>query len=237
MSENPEIRHFLRQLLNSEIGEIWDIMTLEERRKVVEHFAVHDFPSNTLIYNVADPPANLWVLFKGGVKKFRDGVGGRSQIIRMIRPVQHFGYRAYFAREPYGSSAMTIEDSIIGTVPLDLVSELIGSNPEFARFFIHQLARDLGQSDGKIVNLTQKHMRGRLAEAISALIDTYGYEPDGYTISMYLSREDLANLSNMTTGNAIRTLSEFAQDKLVVVDGRKIGVIDEKAIRKIARMG
>ena len=62
-------------------------------------------------------------------------------------------------------------------------------------------------------------------------------EADGYTLSIYLSREDLANLSNMTTSNAIRTLSLFAADKLVLVDGRKIKIIDEERLRQISRLG
>ena len=104
-------------------------------------------------------------------------------------------------------------------------------------FFIKLLAIDLGISDQRTVNLTQKHIRGRLAEALLFLKDSYGLEEDGATLSIYLSREDLANLSNMTTSNAIRTLSTFASEKLIAIDGRKIKVIDEERLRKISRIG
>lgn len=72
---------------------------------------------------------------------------------------------------------------------------------------------DLGMSDTRTVNLTQKHIRGRLAESLLMLKDNYGMEEDGITLSIYMAREDLANLSNMTTSNAIRTLSCFADEK------------------------
>lgn len=62
-------------------------------------------------------------------------------------------------------------------------------------------------------------------------------EEDGITLSIYMGREDLANLSNMTTSNAIRTLSCFAEEKIIVVDGRKIQIIDEPRLRKISRFG
>ena len=52
-----------------------------------------------------------------------------------------------------------------------------------------------------------------------------------------MAREDLANLSNMTTSNAIRTLSCFASEKIIVVDGRKIQFLDEAKLRKISRFG
>jgi CRP-like cAMP-binding protein len=87
------------------------------------------------------------------------------------------------------------------------------------------------------VNLTQKHIRGRLAEALLFLKDCYGLEEDGATLSIYLSREDLASLSNMTTSNAIRTLSAFANEHIVAIDGRKIKIIDEEQIKKISKIG
>ena len=67
--------------------------------------------------------------------------------------------------------------------------------------------------------------------------DTYGLEEDGSTLSIYLSREDLANLSNMTTSNAIRTLSQFATERLITIDGRKIKIIEEEKLKKISKIG
>lgn len=106
-----------------------------------------------------------------------------------------------------------------------------------AWFFIHELSQNLGNSDSRIVNLTQKHIRGRLAEALIVLLDNYGYEEDGVTLKIYLSREDLANLSNMTTSNAIRTLSGFVTERLIVVDGRSIKILNEPQLRKISKFG
>ena len=86
-------------------------------------------------------------------------------------------------------------------------------------------------------NLTQKHIRGRLAESLLFLKESYGLEEDGSTLSIYLAREDLANLSNMTTSNAIRTLSAFAGEKLIAIDGRKIKFMNLAELEKISRIG
>lgn len=159
------------------------------------------------------------------------------QILRLIRPVQYFGYRAYFANEVYNSSAAAIEPSVVGTIPMKLVEEMINNNVKLAWFFIQQLSHDLGGSDRKIVNLTQKHIRGRLAEALIVLRDHYGFEEDNMTLRIYMAREDLANLSNMTTSNAIRTLSGFVSEKLITVDGRQIKLLNEPMLRKISKFG
>nr|MDE6854209.1 Crp/Fnr family transcriptional regulator [Muribaculaceae bacterium] len=222
---------------NEDMAEIWSILSSDEKRVVTDNLEIHSFKKNQLIYAEGDEPEFLWVLLKGKVKKIKEGVGGRVQILRLIRPVQYFGYRAFFAGEPYVSSAAAFEPSTLGAVPLHIVRDLIQNNMRLAWFFIHELSRNLGGSDTKIVNLTQKHIRGRLAEALVVLADNYGYEDDNCTLKIYMSREDLANLSNMTTSNAIRTLTTFVNERLLIVDGRRIKIINESQLRKISKFG
>jgi CRP-like cAMP-binding protein len=102
---------------------------------------------------------------------------------------------------------------------------------------IRKMASELGFSNTRTVSLTQKHIRGRLAESLLFLKDTYGFEDDNLTIKVYLSREDLANLSNMTTSNAIRTLSTFAGEDVIELDGRKIKILDLKRLERISELG
>ncbi len=227
----------LEKILSQGLSEIWKVLSPDEKHLIAEHFAVHNFKKNQLIYNEKDEPRNLWCLLRGKVKVFKDGFGGRPQIIRLYRPIQYFGYRAFFAGEHYTSSAAAFEPSTVGAVPMDVVKLLIDGNRELAWFFIHELSKHLGGSDNKIVSLTQKHIRGRLAEALVLMRDNYGYEEDGKTLRIYMAREDIANLSNMTTSNAIRTLSAFAQEKIITVDGRRIKIIDEQALRHISKFG
>ena len=231
------IKNALEKVMSEDLSEIWTVLNSEEKHRIVDAFVIHNFKKNQMIYAEGEEPEFLWCLLQGKVKKFKDGIGGRVQILRLIRSVQYFGYRAYFANERYNSSAAAFEPSIVGTLPMSLVEDMINNNRELAWFFIHELSRNLGGSDTKIVNLTQKHIRGRLAEALVVLSDHYGYEDDNMTLKIYMAREDLANLSNMTTSNAIRTLLGFVAEKLITVDGRRIRILDENRLRKISKYG
>lgn len=201
------IKDTIDKIITEELTDIWMLLTNEEKRLLIDNFTIHHYKKNKIIYAEKEEPEFLWVLIEGKVKKYKDGVGGRVQILRLINPGQYFGYRAFFAREHYVSSTATLEESVLGTLPMSLVEVMISKNNRLAMFFIHELSRNLGNSDTKIVNLTQKHIRARLAEALLVLRDNYGYEEDdNMTLKIYMAREDLANLSNMTTSNAIRTL-------------------------------
>lgn len=231
------IKTAIEKVMSEDMAGIWSLLKNDEKRVIVDNFVIHNFKKNEMIYVENEQPEFLWCLLKGKVKLFKNGLGGRQQILRLIRPVQYFGYRAYFAQEPYVSSTQAIEPSVIGALPMQIVHQMITQNNDIAWFFIHELSRNLGHSDSRIVNLTQKHIRGRLAEALIVLLDNYGYEEDNITLKIYMSREDLANLSNMTTANAIRTLSGFVAEKIIVVDGRSIKILNEPLLRKISKFG
>ncbi len=231
------IKEALARVVSADLAEIWSILDGDEKRRVLDSFVIHNFKKNQIIYAEGEEPEFLWCLIKGKVKLFKDGIGGRSQIVRLIRPVQYFGYRAYFAEEPYVSSAGAIEPSMLGSLPMSLVMDMMQQNNRIAMFFIKELSHNLGGSDTRLVNLTQKHIRGRLAEALIALKENYGYEDDNSTLRIFMGREDLANLSNMTTSNAIRTLSGFVNEHVITVDGRRIRILNEPALRKISKFG
>ena len=219
------------------LSELAVTLSVEERRQVAMHMVVRTFEKNETIYSEGDVPRNLLCLLEGKVKIYKEGVGGRNQIVRVVSPVEYFGYRAAFSEENYVTGAAAFEASTIAIIPMRLIFSIAERNAHLCNFFIRKLAKALGKSDERTVNLTQKHIRGRLAESILFPKENYGLEADGCTLSIYLSREDMANLSNMTTSNAIRTLSLFAQEKMIAIDGRKIKIINEEALRKTSEMG
>ena len=200
----------------------------EQKEFLMNNYTIQTYKKNETIYCEGETPHHLMCLISGKVKIFKDGVGGRSQIIRMIKPREYFAYRAYFAKQDFVTAAAAFEPSVVCLIPMSAITTLVAQNNDLAMFFI---------SDERTVNLTQKHIRGRLAESLIFLKESYGLEEDGSTLSIYLSREDLANLSNMTTSNAIRTLSQFATVRLITIDGRKIKIIEEEKLKKISKIG
>lgn len=65
-----------------------------------------------------------------------------------------------------------------------MILDIVRTTPDLAMSIIRALATDLGFSHRRTVTLTQKHIRGRLAEALLVLKETYGYEADGCTLKL-----------------------------------------------------
>ncbi|MGC9354737.1 MAG: Crp/Fnr family transcriptional regulator [Mariniphaga sp.] len=216
---------------------VFYLLSQEEKKVLEQHISLAHYKKNEIVFKEGDRPAGFMMLVSGKVKIFKEGVGGREQIIRMARPLGMIGYRALFAEENHIASAVTIEESMICTVSPDFILNTALKNNHFSLSIIRKLAKELGFSNARTVTLTQKHIRGRLAESLLLLKDKYGYEHDGTTLKVYLSREDIANLSNMTTSNAIRTLSTFANEKVIAIDGRKIKILDAHRLDRISKLG
>jgi len=202
-----------------------------------QHHTCIGYKKNEIIYREGDKPTGLISLSEGKVKLYKEGIGGREQIVRLAKPVGFIGYRAIFAEENYLATAIALEDSTVCIVEKDALFEVLHQNADLAIIILKSLATELGSSNSRCVTLTQKHVRGRLAESILVLKDTYGLDDDNRTIKAHLSREDLASLSNMTNSNAIRTLSAFAQEKVIEINGRKIKILDLNQLERISDLG
>jgi CRP/FNR family transcriptional regulator, polysaccharide utilization system transcription regulator len=216
---------------------IFKSLSQKDKETIVQYHTYAQYRKGELLLKEGEKPHGLICLTSGKVKIFKEGVGGREQILSMIRPQGFIGYRAIFADSTYCASAVAIEDSAICIIEKDCIIRLIKRNPDLALKFIRIFAEELGFSNNRTVSLTQKHIRGRLAESLLVLKDTYGYETDGKTLGVCLSREDIANLSNMTTSNAIRTLSNLASEDIIAIEGRKIMILDCNKLERISELG
>ena len=219
------------------LQDLWSYLTIDQRADALDNAIVQSYRKGESIYKVGEESVYLVCMLKGRVKLEKLGIGGRMQIMRMFRPGDNFGYRSYFAVQEHVTEAVAMENAQVALIPMNLIERFCMENPQLAMYFVRNLATDLGASDERTVNLTQKHIRGRLADSIIFLIDKYGFEADGLTINAPLSRDDLAALSNMTTSNAIRTLATFVKEEIIELDGRRIKVLNRDKLKRINANG
>jgi CRP/FNR family transcriptional regulator, polysaccharide utilization system transcription regulator len=209
----------------------------KEKELLANNFISRSYRKGEVIFHEGEKPAGMYCLASGKVKVTMGGVGGRDQIIRMIKPQGLFGYNAVFANATFNASAIALEETVVCIFNDKAFIELLKNNPELSLMLIKMMASNTTFLNERTVSLTQKHIRGRLAESLLVLKDTYGLEGDGMTIRANVSREDLANLSNMTTSNAIRTLSMFAEENIIALEGKKIKILNVTRLEKISQLG
>ncbi|WP_044231175.1 Crp/Fnr family transcriptional regulator [Porphyromonas sp. COT-290 OH3588] len=223
----------------AQLTALWTALkTNKERDKLKDNLHKAAYLYGDRIFTEGDPVEYLFYLHSGKVKMYREGVGGRSHITRLIRPGQFFGIRPFFANKHTQTTAVAYEQSVeIFKINVDAIKMLLDNNTQVCHYFLEALSLELELAEERTISLTQKHIRGRLAETLLMLIKHYGFEADGATLAINLSRGDLAAMSNMTTSNAIRTLSLFSNERIIALNGRKIRIINLDGLDRISQLG
>jgi len=132
---------------------------------------------------------------------------------------------------------VVLEDATVVSIDKESLFDTIRLNGELGLKFTQLISKELGFSNQRTISLTQKHIRARIAESLLFLKDIYDFEKDKQTLNIYLTREEIASLSNMNTSNAIRTLSSFSKDNIIRIEGRKIVLIDLLELDMISNSG
>jgi CRP-like cAMP-binding protein len=138
---------------------VFSVLSPEEKDLLRKNNSSHHYKKGEIIFKEGDKPTGLLWIAEGKVKIFKEGVGGREQIVRMAKPVGFIGYRALFAEEHHSATAVTIEDSDICTIEKETIYKLLRSNTELCLSIIKAFATELGFSNNRTVTLTQKHIR------------------------------------------------------------------------------
>ena len=86
-----------------------------------------------------------------------------------------------------------------------------------------------------MADLSYKPVKGRLAEALLLLRETYT-SPDNPEGIINITREDLASLVGTVKETAIRVLKEFKEDGFLVTNKSKIIIKDPEGLARIGHL-
>ncbi|MFA8433916.1 MAG: Crp/Fnr family transcriptional regulator [Marinifilaceae bacterium] len=190
------------------------------------------FKRGSVVYTEGSRANGCFFIYSGILKIYKTGIEGKEQIIRFAKGGDLIGFRSVLSQERACTSSKVIEDAVLCFIPGNVLSHLIQSNPNFSLELMQITCRELGESNNYITDIAQKSVRERLAEVLILLMDTFGLSDDK-TLLISLTREEMANMVGTATESVIRLLSEFKSDKMIELSGRKIRILDVKALKKV----
>lgn len=206
----------------------------KDREAIIQHHSVAKIKRGGYLFREGEKARGIVCLVAGKAKIFRVGIAGREHILKVVKSGEITGFQELFTEIKWTSSAIAIEDSIICTIEKQCLLRVLRNNVDITMKISKMLSEELNYSYDKMVSLSQKHVRGRLVESLLMLARIYGFEADGKTINASLSRNDIAHLSNMTTSNAIRTLSNLSAEGNIKIKGRKITILNFVRLEQIS---
>lgn len=210
-------------------------MTQDEIQKICISKNLVNKPRGKILYNEGSRIKGCYCVQSGIVKLLKTGFDGKEQIIRFATKGDFMGYRSALSNELACTTAKVIMDATLCYIPSEMLFSLINSNSSFAMMLLQLTCKELKEANNYITDIAQKTVRERLAEVLILLQQQFLLDKDN-VLQISLTREELANLVGTATESVIRLLSEFKQDKLIELQGRKIKMLDLTGLAKIGNV-
>ena len=216
-------------------GSLFRHLTPEETEMLNFQKDFRQFKRGELLYQEGNRISGFYCINSGIIKVFKTGFDGKEQIIRFAKRGDFIAYRSVLSNEPACTSAKVIEDCQICFIPSEVLVQLSKDNSTFALELLKLACHELGEANSFITDIAQKTVRERLAEILILLVEEFGLDENKF-LKISLTREELANIVGTATESVIRLLSEFKSDKMLELNGRKIKILNIKALDKISNV-
>ena len=193
------------------------------------------YKKGDIIYHEGNRVNGCYCVHQGILKLYKTGIEGKEQIIRFAKKGDLIGFRSILSGEMACTTAKVIEDAVLCFIPSDTLFRMVKNNPDFSVQLMKLACKELGEANDFITDIAQKTVRERLAEVLIMLKETFDLD-ENQTLQVSLTREELANIVGTATESVIRLLSEFKDDKLIELNGRKIKLLNIEKLIKIGNV-
>ena len=208
-------------------------LTDAEIQKLNYDKACQIYKKGSVVYREGSRLTGFYCITRGILKIYKTGIDGKEQIIRFVKKGDIIAFRSLLSQELACTTAKVIDDAVLCHIPYQTLLFLLQNNWKFSHWMIQILCRELREANDYITDIAQKTVRERLAEVLLLLKDNFDVD-DNNLLQISLTREELANMVGTATESVIRLLSEFKQDGLIELKGRRIKFKDVATLRRMA---
>jgi CRP/FNR family transcriptional regulator len=189
----------------------------EDREALTPLCRLRAYEKNAVIFQEGDPADRIHFIVTGRVKIVK-AAGTRDVIIEILGDGEPVGAVAVFERRPFPAAAVAIEPSSILSIPEREFFILLETRSEMTRHLLAGLTLRLIQLNKRLADMTGS-AEHRAARLFLTLADRVGIPRESGTfIPLPISRQEIADLIGTTLETAIRLMSRWQKDELLLTE-------------------
>ncbi|MGZ7040877.1 MAG: Crp/Fnr family transcriptional regulator [Thermoanaerobaculia bacterium] len=202
----------------------------EDREALTPLCRLTSYEKNEVIFREGDPADRIHLLVSGKVKIVK-AAGTRDVIIEILGDGEPVGSVAVFQRRPFPAAAIALEPSTLLSIPEREFFALLEKRPDMTRHMLAGLTMRLMAVNKRIADMTGSVER-KAVRLFLTLAERLGSKrDDGVFIPLPLSRQEIADLIGTTLETAIRLMSRWQKDAIVLTDKDGFVIPDVAALR------
>ncbi len=178
--------------------------------------------------------AHLIMLTRGMAKLYLEGMDKKNLILELVPSWRIIGGPGLFTDFRYHYSVTALTETSACFISSDNVRKIIRSNPDFAEGLLKHCSHNSATNFDRLISLTQKQMPGRLADVLLYLSKEIHRSS---AFNLYITRQEIGEMSNMTKESATRILKEFETEGIIKIETKTIEILRMETLREISLHG
>jgi CRP/FNR family transcriptional regulator len=191
----------------------------------------HPFQPGHHVFRAGDQSRSLFAVRSGALKSYCTTEGGDEQVLGFTLPGELVGLDG-MNDGSYASNSVVLETASICELPYDRLEELCHSLPGLNRQMMRVVSKEITTDQGMLLLLGKRTAEERLASFLLSLSGRYksrGLSASAYNLPM--SRQDIGNYLGLAIETVSRLFASFQKDRLLMVNRRKIELLDMPRLR------
>lgn len=184
----------------------------------------------SIIFEEGEMLSGVYCIYEGVCKLTKLSSNGKSQIVRFVKKGEVLGQESVIGQNATNLTATAVKDMQVCFIPKEQILTSFNENSLFSAGMFKEICNELRKADNFIIDMAQKTVKQRLADALLLLKDTFGVDKEQF-IDIQLSREEIGNLVGTATESLIRMLSDFSKNHLIQTKGKRIKIINEHKLK------
>ncbi len=207
----------------------------DDQRRVAAVARLRDFERGDFLWRAGDPADDLTLIVRGRVKIVRH-VDAGDVILEIFGVGEPVGAIAVYNGIPYPASAVCLEPTTLLAVPRRDYFDLLDRHPEFARGIIRELTRLTIALTRKLEDMRGQRVETRIAQLFLTLAERMGRTTaEGIEIALPLSRQEIAEMVGTTVESAIRVMSRWGREGVIVTGEKRFVIPSRDRLRGIVQ--
>jgi CRP/FNR family transcriptional regulator len=177
--------------------------------------------------------SNILYILDGLVKVYIEGPN-KNIIIKLLKSGDFIGLTSLYGDDTYYFSVAALSETKVCSIDQEAIKDLISQSCDFSREIASWYCHNYNIMLTKCLNLGLKQLNGKLA---NVLLYLNREEFKSIDIFSFITRKDLAELSGMAIESVARILSEFNDEKIILLKGKKIDILNLELLENISKNG